>query len=301
MIQTSQADTPKRTSTVLRAGLAASSIVLAIAWTCLFSSFKPAIAGNETRQVTFRGADGVILKGWMYAPTQRGQHPAVIAMHGCGGLTDANGKLTARHQDWGQRLSGLGFFVLFPDSFGSRGLGSQCKIGDRDVRAGHERVDDAVSALSYLSSQTYIKIQAISLIGWSNGGSTVLYSVEPRHRPHAGVDFATAVALYPGCRGPLESGQWKTRLPLLILIGLADDWTPAAPCIELSKTAKSTGLPVDIVTYRNAYHEFDEPNAPLRTLNGLASTVAGTGRAHVGTNPEARADAITRVPAFLPR
>ena len=140
-----------------------------------------------------------------------------------------------------------------------------------------------------------------TLIAWSNGGSTVLYSVEPKHRSHTGVDFARAVALYPGCRGPLETGQWKTRLPLLILIGLADDWTPAAPCIELSTTAKSDGLPVDIVTYPNAYHEFDEPNAPIRTIDGLASTAAGNGHAHVGTNSEARADAITRVPSFLAR
>ena len=170
---------PKRTSTVLGGCLAGAGIVLAIACACLFPTFRPAVAGDATLQVTFPGADGVILRGWVYAPTQRGQHAAVVAMHGCGGLTDANGKLTARHEDWGQRLSGLGFFVIFPDSFGSRGLGSQCKIGDRDVRASHERVDDALSA-SDLSQQSslhkdpsnFTKVWTYNLIENSNSAPT---------------------------------------------------------------------------------------------------------------------------------
>ena len=33
----------------------------------------------------------------------------------------------------------------------------------------------------------------------------------------------------------------RTRLPLLVLIGAADDWTPAAPCSELIADAKAKG------------------------------------------------------------
>jgi dienelactone hydrolase len=283
----------QRCSTI-RAGL-----LLAAALVAAPAIIAPAAAATKPLQVSFPGADGVTLKGWLYAPAQGGQHAAVVAMHGCSGLTDATGRPSERHEDWGQRLSGLGFVVLFPDSFGSRGLGPQCKVGDREVRPSHERVDDANASLAYLSTQPNVKPQAISLLGWSNGGSTTLYSVEPKHAPRSGVDFAKAVAFYPGCRVPLETGTWKTRLPLLILIGQSDDWTAAAPCADLSTAAKSNGLPVDIVTYANAYHDFDHPNLPVHTIDGLAFTASGTGHVHTGTNPAARADAITRVPVFL--
>jgi dienelactone hydrolase len=105
-----------------------------------------------------------MLKSWVYAPAQPGQRPAVVAMHACSGLTDDNGMPSERHEDWGQRLSGQGFVVLFPDSFGSRGLGPQCKVGDREVRPSHERVDDALASLGYLAMQANVKPQAISLL-----------------------------------------------------------------------------------------------------------------------------------------
>jgi dienelactone hydrolase len=250
------------------------------------------------RQITIAG-NGVTLQAWIYAPSQPGQHPGVVAMHGCAGLTGENGKPNERHEDWGQRLAAQGFVVLFPDGFASRGLGPQCKVGEREVRPSHERVDDAMSALAYLVAQPNVKPQAVSLLGWSNGGSTVLYTVEPRHAPRGGPDFAKAVAFYPGCRVPLETGTWKSRMPLLILIGVSDDWTPAAPCGDLAAAAKAGGLPVDIVTYPDSYHDFDHPNLPVHLVEGLAFTGSGTGVVHTGTNQIARADALVRSLAFF--
>jgi dienelactone hydrolase len=95
-----------------------------------------------------------------------------------------------------------------------------------------------------------------------------------------------------------RSALWfyRTRYGLV-----APVWTAAAPCVDLTTAAKSNGLPVDIVTYPNAYHDFDHPNLPIHTIDGLAFTASGTGQVHTGTNPAARADAIMRVPAFLAR
>ena len=39
-----------------------------------------------------------------------------------------------------------GFVVLFPDSFGSRGIGSQCRETNRMIHASRERVSDANAA-----------------------------------------------------------------------------------------------------------------------------------------------------------
>jgi dienelactone hydrolase len=273
---------------------------LPIASFCAFSIALAAAHAAEPQMVAFPGEDGVTLRGWLYAPAAPGLHPAAVALHGCAGLTDKSGAPSARHADWGQRLAAMGYVVLFPDSFASRGLGPQCRESEREVRPSRERVADANAALRYLSGRPDVDVKSISIIGWSNGGSTALYAVEPKNAPE-GVDFARAAAFYPGCRTPLQTGRWRSRLPLLILIGADDDWTPAAPCADLAAQAEAAGENVDIIIYPKAYHDFDHPDLPVHVVEGLAFTANGGGAAHTGTNPAARADAIKRVVDFLKR
>ena len=249
--------------------------------------------------VTFPG-DDVTLRAILARPAGNGPFPAVIALHGCAGLFSRDGSLSPRHVDWADRLVEKGFVVLMPDSFGSRGAKSQCRTAHRVTRPSRERVSDALAARAYLQSRADVQAKALALLGWSNGGSTVLYAVQKNRAPKDDKpDFAKAIAFYPGCRVPAERGKWHARLPLLILIGAADDWTPAAPCESLASTAKAAAEPVSIVAYPGAYHDFDHPDLPVHTVKGLAYTGSGTGIAHTGTNPAARQDALMRVPAFL--
>lgn len=223
--------------------------------------------------------------------------PLVVALHGCGGLRNSKGDLSRRHADWAERLNRLGYSVLFPDSFASRGVTSQCKAKDRVARASRERVDDVRRALAWAAAQPFVDSRAIHLLGWSNGGSTVLSAVQPGRGLASGApDFASAVAFYPGCRVAAASARWRTRVDLLILIGEADDWTPAAPCEALA-TAHADR--VSIRTYPGAYHEFDHPGIAIHERRGLAFSGNGTGVAHLGTDPAARADVVERVPAFF--
>jgi dienelactone hydrolase len=256
-------------------------------------------AWAQATDVTFPAPQGVELHGVQYRPIGTGPFPAVVALHGCGGLYDRNGALNARHADWGERLAAQGFLVLLPDSFGSRGLGSQCRTTGREIRPGRERAADADAAKAYLQDRPDVKPTAVSVLGWSNGGSTVLYVAGARvsdDRP----PFARAVAFYPGCRALADRG-WRDRVPLQILVGGADDWTGAAACQSLAAAAQARGEPVAITVYPGAYHDFDHPDLPIRERRGLAHSVAGDGVAHIGTDPAARADALIRVPAFLAR
>jgi dienelactone hydrolase len=70
--------------------------------------------------------------------------------------------------------------------------------------------------------------------------------------------FAAAVAFYPGCQRPDSALATDT----LILIGSADDWTPAANCIRWSKAVQTAGHMLHIMVYTGALHSFDAPAMP---------------------------------------
>lgn len=261
----------------------------------LLSASSPAWAADSMVEVRFptRHTDKVIIGGYLGRPTGEGRHPAVVALHGCGGVLRRDGKgLTARDADWAERLVAAGYVVVLPDSFGSRGLGQQCTTRDREIRP-RGRVGDAVGAADWLAAQPYVDPARIALLGWSNGGSTVLWAVSGEVRALAN-DWRVAIAFYPGCRTPSQNAEWKPRLVPHVLIGAADDWTPAEPCRRLAERAA-----IRLIEYEGAYHGFDAPKSPVRVRKGLAYTGEGNGIAHVGTNPEARAAAIRDVMRIL--
>jgi dienelactone hydrolase len=246
-------------------------------------------AGAATlERASIPSADGTTLDAMVFRPDVPGPHPAVILLHGCGGRDDRSGRMMARDADWAARLATAGHLVVAPDSYGSRGLGQQCTVSTRTVTPGRERRADALGVRAWLAARADVRAGAIALMGFSNGGSTVLHTADAP-------GFAAFVSLYPGCAPILRKRGWRPSAPMLLLIGAADDWTPAAPCAELAAANPA-------ITYRaypGAYHGFDAPNAPLRTLSGRAFSADGSGRVHVGTDPAAREDALSRIPAFL--
>ena len=241
------------------------------------------------------------LPGVLFRPEGAGPFAAAVALHGCGGLINRAGKIVARFADWGDRLAAAGVAVLFPDSFSPRGLSTQCRVREREVRSSRERVADANAARHWLQNQSWAIKNRVSLIGWSNGATSSLWAVRPRAAVRDGMpDFRSAVAFYPGCRR-LREAAWAARIPTLILIGRADDWTPAAPCEQMVAGARGRSAGATLITYPGAYHEFDRPDFPVRELTGLAFTADGSGHAHVGTDAAARADALKRVPEWITR
>ena len=88
-------------------------------------------------------------------------------------------------------------------------------------------------------------------------------------------------------------------MPLLVLSGEADTWTPFAPCEAFITAAKARGNPIEFKNYPSAGHAFDAPNLPRTELPAYRS---GDGPIPVmETNREARADAFPRVLEFLKR
>jgi dienelactone hydrolase len=259
------------------------------------------VTGSAAAERVDIPAGELTLHGTLYRPDGAGPFPAVVALHDCGGINHrpiANERL---YTQWAKLLVDEGFVVLFPDSFGSRGLGSQCRERQHRVRASRDRVTDANAARLWLQSQSYVSGDHVALLGWSNGGIAALWAVRPTAAPKDGTpDFRSAVAFYPGCRR-LRDTAWSARIPTLILIGSADDWTPASYCQQMVAGAHGRSAGAQIVVYPGAHHEFDRANTPIRLRTGLANTADPSGRAPGGTNPAARNDALKRVPEWLKR
>jgi dienelactone hydrolase len=271
---------------------------LAAAWYCMTASV--AATAPEPEHVDI--PDGTLtLHATLWRPEGTGPFPAVVALHDCGGLSQRPNTEAQLYAEWAKLLVSDGYVVLFPDSFGSRGVGSQCRDLNRKVHASRERVTDANTARAWLQDQSYVRRDHISLLGWSNGGVAALWTVRLTKVPSAGSDdFRSAVAFYPNCRR-LRETAWSARVPTLILIGSADDWTAASTCQQMVAGAHDRSARVQIIVYPGAHHEFDRANSPIRLRTGLVNTVDPSGRAHGGTNPSARADALKRVPAWFAR
>jgi dienelactone hydrolase len=271
----------------------ASALVLA-----LVLSVGNAKAGGP-EPVEFRDGD-VTLKATVYRPEGTGPFPAIIGMHDCAGLTNSSGAVASKYREWAQLLVKDGFIVLFPESYGSRGFGNQCTTRNRPVRPDRERVADANASRRWLEQQPDVRADRISLLGWSNGGSSVLWTVRPPRKSDDKPDFRSAVALYPACRR-LDSTAWSTRVPTLILMGAADDASSPQDCERMVAGAKGRSARIAIVVYPGAFHDFDHPSRPPQVRTGYAFSADGSGRIHTGTNAAARADSLKRVPQWLAR
>lgn len=252
------------------------------------------IAADETpreiplpaQPVTVPGAEGTPLRALLFVPENPTGAP-VIALHSCSGLGTADRpiRLPPHQRDWAIRLLAAGHPVLFPDSFGSRGLGEAC--GVRGFPAGPLGVRrfDAIVAAEWARAQPWTRGEGVILIGWSHGGSTTLvaWATAPPGLIRA------AISLYPGC-GAGEAPRLGTA-PLLMLLGAEDNWTPPQPCAQIA--ARAPGV-IEIETYPGAHHAFDGLSGGVRTRylpNGRSVSL--------GPNPAARAASRERVAAFL--
>jgi dienelactone hydrolase len=277
-----------------------------LAFLALPAQMVLAETGEFRREIIeIRGGDGKTITAQYLRPAGSGPFPAVVALHGCGGLGREANQISERYADWARLLLGRGYAVIFPDSYGSRGLGAQCVVRDRAVRAHAERVGDAEAAKAYLQTQPDIRNDQISLIGWANGGTAALWTIGGKRSgasPNAMPDFRRAVMFYPGCRAIADAAErktWSPRMKVLILAGEKDTWTPISQCQRVGNSLSEARDDFQLIAYPEAFHEFDHPSREKAIAKGLAFTDDGSGEATVATEPGARDDALRKVPEFL--
>ncbi len=243
------------------------------------------------------GGKAVQLKAHWY-PASAAQAPALVLLHGCGGMYNAKGGVNERTRDYAAWLNQQGLHALVVDSLTPRGEKEICtqRTGTRAVTMTHRR-QDVLASLQWLAQRPEVDAQRIGLLGWSNGGSAVLSATNTHHRQvkNFPVKPAFAVAFYPGCDAELKRGYAPTA-PLLLLVGQADDWTPAASCHRLADAA--VGVKPLIEGYAGAHHGFDS-SGPVRLRKNVPNGVNPGQGVHVGGNAEAHKRSRERLLQFL--
>ena len=244
----------------------------------------------------------VVMPGFWFAAKVAGNAPAMVLMHGCGGAY-SGGLLAQRYTTLAARLNALGVHVLVTDSLTPRGEKELCtqRNGARLVTQTQRR-RDALGALQWLALQPGVDASRLGLLGWSNGGSTVLAASNARNAEVAAapVKPSLSVAFYPGCANELGRG-FEAVAPLLMLVGQLDDWTPAAPCEQLAQGSGASGASrIQLLVYEGAYHGFDG-TAPVRLRRDVPNGVNPGRGVHVGAEPAARAASALALQDFLRR
>lgn len=224
---------------------------------------------------------------------------AAVLLHGCGGPGTSRG-LDERFERTARMLAERGLRVAVPDSFGSRGLGSICSTPpERRTIRSRDRVADAHATLDWLRAALPDPASPVILVGWSHGGSTALDVLDAADADRRAGRFDSVVMFYPGCAAALDRRPaFRPSVPSLMLLGEADDWTPAAPCVELAARHAGSPAPMQAVVYPGAFHNFDGTR-PVRVRRDVTHGPNGSAGVHVGADPAARDDATRRLTGWV--
>lgn len=260
---------------------------LRLAALALMLTMSAAHAAPVPQQVDIPLSSGV-LHAQLYKPEGAGPFPAVIALHGCGGLASHSDPVLPRYRGWAERLLRAGNAVLLPDSYGSRELGPQCRVKEMHVKARRERVADIAASRAWLMQQPFVVRDRVSLIGWANGASALLWAVRPQSAARdLAPDFRAAIAFDPDCRISAGLG-WSTRVPTLVLIDADDEASSPSACRQMVDGARGRSALARIEVYPGADHDID------RTATQLHAAAAPG-------DAEARAESQKEVADWLAR
>src|SRR6185503_11809948 len=190
------------------------------------------------------------IAGTLRIPGRPGRMPAMVLMHGIGGMGVAM-------DVWAEKLNAMGVATFAMDSFAGRPPATPAPVSPL------ARVVDAYKALELLAAHPRIDAARIGVMGFSHGGAAALYTSLNRFArqlgPADGRRFAAHVVFYPGCNQSYREDEDVTGSPIRIFHGAADDWLPASACREYAARLRKAGRDAVFTEYEGALHSFDNP------------------------------------------
>lgn len=239
--------------------------------TYTFASRTPKTFAELVRPGALGAAEPAQIVGHLFLPAGDGKVPAVVLVHGSGGIYDA------MLDFWPRQLNGAGVAVLALDMFGPRGVKSTAE--DQSQVPFAADVADAYAALRLMASHPRVDAQRIAIMGFSRGGTATWRSALERViATQGGVRFAAHIPVYSGgCTGGtrviVRPGVFS-KAPMLWIHGDADDYAPIGPCQEYAGRIRDAGTPVDFLVLPGAMHKFDADDPRRVFIRGAQRALA---------------------------
>lgn len=218
--------------------------------------------------------DAVNIVGSLFLPPGNDKVPAVVLVHGSGGVYGA------LLDFWPKQFNAAGIAVFTLDMFAPRGVSSTAD--DQSQVPFPADVADVFAALRLLATHPRIDSQRIAIMGFSRGGTATLRAAVERiiasQKLPDGLRYAAFISTYGGgCNGGfrliVKPGVFS-KSPILFIHGDADDYTPIAPCQEYAERIGKAGTPVEFVVIPGARHKFDADDQKQHYLARATRTKA---------------------------
>jgi carboxymethylenebutenolidase len=260
-------------------------------------------------KVSFTNSDGQALSGFLFRdPAAIPRQAAVVMLHGCSGVW-SNGVVNTEpqppqkalshiHRRWGESLARAGYNALLVDSFTPRGLGNECGNGAAGLNEAVVRPRDALAGRAWLVQNGWVAGHRVALVGWSNGASATLATMERSNEGLAGSKpFQEAFAFYPGCglinefggdASTLAKTTWLPYAPVTIHHATLDALYTDGRCANRVAGAialgagSASGNAVAMTAHAGARHSFDQIDltkalaAPYTVQDQTAQATADT-------------------------
>ena len=229
--------------------------------------------------------------GRLRLPDSSAPSPAIVIFHSNAGVVGVG-------DTYANRLVENGFVTLEVDSYASRAIGNG---SERNAPTACDRLNDAWSALYFLSQQPQVDIAKVGVIGLSSGGLVALMlakgvfprgmnSEDSRLQALKKMRYKKFFVLYPACANILydEKMKWmrnpnmprskRTDGDLVLVVGTNDDYEidAKADCPKVIAEWSTYGLRGVLHLIEGATHAFDWPNPPPSSFSRFAKAGKGS-------------------------
>jgi dipeptidyl aminopeptidase/acylaminoacyl peptidase len=240
-------------------------------------------AWGDAKSVTWKN-DAYEVQGWLlyphdFDPTKK--YPLVVHVHG--GPSSVSLSHWPGSHDFSAGLSGMGYFVLYPNPRGSYGQGEAfTRANVKDF--GYGDFKDIMTGVDEALKFAPIDSNRLGITGWSYGGYMTMWAVTQTNRFKAAMAGA-GLSNWHSYYGENLIDQWmipffgksvyddpeiyaksspinfikKAKTPTLILVGDSDGEVPAPQSYEFWHALKTFGVETQFVVYEREGHLFANP------------------------------------------
>lgn len=203
-------------------------------------------------ELVARKGEPTKVEAYLWMPDEAKGPVPVVVIFNCGNTMVYN-----KEGYWSGKFHRQGYAVLIVNSLEARAPGN--KLIGQVFRYRYATMVDVFVALNFLAADSRIDAKRIAIMGWSNGGMSVLgAAIEGLRTRYVGPElhYAAIVAISPYC-GIATLGQRFSATPILSLHGERDDFMPLKPCQFYRQEAVSRGANFEMVVYPGVVHNWE--------------------------------------------